>query len=142
MTDTKRPPAFIFDIDGTLAMRNGRDPYDWDLAGTDLPNQPVIDVAQALDHAGHRLLYVSGRPEDIRTTTKLWLHEHVGVEAPLLMRPSRDFRPDVEIKREIYLNEIRPRYDVVAVFDDRTRIVELWRDELGLVCLQVAPGNF
>ena len=142
MTETDRPPAFIFDIDGTLAMRNGRDPYDWDLAGADLPNQAVIDVAQALDHAGHQLLYVSGRPEDIRTTTELWLHEHVGVEAPLLMRPSRDFRSDVEIKREIYLNEIKPRYEVVAVFDDRTRIVELWRNELGLVCLQVAPGNF
>ena len=142
MTDTDRPPAFIFDIDGTLAIRNGRDPYDWGLVNADLPNQAVVDVARALDHAGYQLLYVSGRPDDVRHATELWLHEHVGVEAPLLMRPHGDFRSDIEIKREIYLNEIKPNYQVTAVFDDRTRIVELWRNELGLVCLQVAPGEF
>ena len=30
---------------------------------------------------------------------------------------------------------------VVAVFDDRQKVVDMWR-EIGLTCMQVAPGNF
>ena len=30
---------------------------------------------------------------------------------------------------------------VVAVFDDRDKVVKMWR-EIGLTCMQVAPGNF
>jgi hypothetical protein len=28
------------------------------------------------------------------------------------------------------------------VVDDRTQVVRMWRDELGLTCLQVADGDF
>ena len=31
--------------------------------------------------------------------------------------------------------------EVVGVFDDRQKVVDMWR-EIGLTCMQVAPGNF
>ena len=32
--------------------------------------------------------------------------------------------------------------EVEGVLDDRDRVVKMWREELGLTCLPVAPGNF
>ncbi len=57
------------------------------------------------------------------------------------MRAAHDDRADAVIKREIYDKEIGPRFDVLCVLDDRDQVVRMWRG-LGLVCLQVAPGDF
>ena len=57
------------------------------------------------------------------------------------MRPTGDDRRDEAIKRKIYDREIAPRFDVLCVLDDRDQVVRTWR-ALGLVCLQVAPGDF
>ena len=45
------------------------------------------------------------------------------------------------VKREIFDREIRDRYRVVGVFDDRKQVVRMWR-ALGLTVFQVAEGNF
>jgi hypothetical protein len=45
------------------------------------------------------------------------------------------------VKLEIFDREIRHKYNVVAVFDDRRQVVEAWRS-LGLSVFQVAPGDF
>ncbi|WP_457852111.1 phosphatase domain-containing protein [Mycolicibacterium conceptionense] len=34
-----------------------------------------------------------------------------------------------------------PRYTVAGIFDDRNRVVDMWR-RLGLACFQVAEGDF
>jgi hypothetical protein len=57
------------------------------------------------------------------------------------MRKRNDFRKDFEVKREIYEAQIANRFDVLCVFDDRQQVVDMWR-EVGLVCLQVAAGDF
>lgn len=57
------------------------------------------------------------------------------------MRPDGDHRPDYVIKREIYEREIKDKYDVIGVFEDRQRCVDMWR-ALGLTCFQVAPGDY
>lgn len=59
----------------------------------------------------------------------------------LLMRPDDDNRSDAIVKEEIYLNQIKPHYSVFMVLDDRNKVVEMWREH-GLVCHQVADGNF
>lgn len=134
--------AFIFDIDGTLALRVDRGPFDWRRVGEDVCNSSVVAVVRALELSGAKIVYVSGRPENVRLATEQWIRDHIGVVGPLFMRPERDNRSDVEIKREIYLREICPTYEVLGVFDDRSRVVKLWRDELGLTCFQVADGDF
>ena len=141
MTDQRRP-AFLFDIDGTLALHKDRDPYRWQDADQDRPNLPLIAVVHSLSRSGFGIVYVSGRTEDARPLTQRWLNREVGVSGPLYMRPSGDYRKDVEIKREIYRGHVEPFYEILAVFDDRNQVVRLWRDEIGLTCFQVADGDF
>lgn len=59
----------------------------------------------------------------------------------LHMRPDGDFRPDVEVKKEIYKREIEGQFKVLFAVDDRASVVEMWRAQ-GLVCLQCAKGDF
>ena len=108
----------------------------------DKPNAPVIAVAQALASAGHTLVIVSGRSDAARADTELWLKRHLGApfEGPH-MRALGDDRQDAVIKREIYQQEIAPHFEVLCVLDDRDQTVRMWR-QLGLTCLQVAPGDF
>lgn len=138
--------AVLVDLDGTVAIMNGRSPYPGpdgeDRCGEDSPNQAVLAAVHALALQGHRLIFVSGRTEACRPQTEQWLLQHcpVGAEA-LFMRPVGDTRPDSVVKAEIFDREIRHRYRVVAVFDDRNQVVRMWR-QLGLAVFQVADGDF
>ena len=134
--------AVVVDVDGTLALHSGRDPYDWRSAGADVPNEPVVMVLRALAAAGLAIVYISGRPERARNLTERWLADHVGFHGELHLRADLDGRRDAVVKREIYETHIRLRYEVVVVLDDRDQVVRMWRDELGLTCLQVTDGNF
>ena len=57
------------------------------------------------------------------------------------MRKKGDYRHDEIIKEEIYHTDIEPNYNVIAVFDDRNRVCDMWRN-LGLLCNQVYYGDF
>jgi len=137
-----KQPLYIFDIDGTLALMNGRSPYDWSRAGEDLPNVPVIAVLRALLQQGHKAGFASGRKERARYPTELWLLANIVVLPHieyLWMRADDDDRPDEVVKREIYVNHIEPFFEIPGVFDDRNKIVAMWRS-LGLTCFQVNDG--
>lgn len=137
-----RPPTALFDIDGTLALRRRRSPYDWRRADSDVVNSAVATVLRSVHLAGLAIVYLSGRPEEARAITEDWLTENVGVIGPLFLRPSGDARRDAIVKREIYERHLRQHHEVVMVFDDRDQVVRMWRDELGLTCFQVADGDF
>ncbi|GAA0801971.1 phosphatase domain-containing protein [Spirilliplanes yamanashiensis] len=132
----------LVDIDGTVALMNGRSPFDWRRVGDDLPNPAVITAVRAMHAAGYAVVFCSGRDAVCRPETEAWLELHVGVPyVALFMRPEGDNRKDSIIKREIFESEIRDRYRVVGVFDDRMQVVRMWR-ELGLTVFQVAEGDF
>lgn len=134
-------PAVIVDIDGTLALHNGRDPYDLARCGDDLPNAAVIEATQAAAADGMTVIYCSGRESSARDTTTSWLAEHVGVPGALLMREAGDRRKDSVVKRELFDTYIRDDFDVRYVLDDRQQVVDMWRG-LGLTVFQVARGDF
>lgn len=148
---------WIFDVDGTLALRpeGGRSPYDWDRVSEDVPNGPVIEMVQSLLYAGVRGIVVSGRNEVCRCDTAKWLDDHVW-NSPfgylgyrideIFMRPDTDEwrnEPDDVLKEWILNTKILPRYgeSVSGAIDDRNKVVEMWRRN-GIMCAQVAPGNF
>jgi predicted kinase len=136
------PEAFLVDIDGTVAVMNGRRPYDETRVSEDLPNPPVIAVVRALRAAGYRLVFCSGRRESCRADTTAWLAEHVAVPYDvLLMRADGDDRRDTIVKAELFDRHVRDRYRVVAVLDDRDQVVRAWR-AMGLTVLQVGEGDF
>lgn len=136
------PHAVVVDIDGTVALMNGRDPYDMSRVSEDTPNHAVISAVRAMHAAGHLIVYCSGRSDDCRDETEAWLDRHVGVAYEgLFMRVTGDQRRDHIVKEEIFDREIRGSYHVVGVFDDRAQVVRMWRS-LGLTVFQVAEGNF
>ena len=138
----KLPNAYIFDLDGTLAHHNGkRDIYDWKMVGIDDVDS-VIARQLLLHHKnGDKIIIVSGRDEICKQNTLDWLEYHELPIDEIFMRPEGSFKKDNIIKRDIYENEIKDRYNVLGVYDDRDQVVEMWR-KIGLKCFQVEYGNF
>lgn len=149
--------AIIVDVDGTLAdMRGVRGPFEWDKVHLDRPHQDIIDLVKDLADAGtdimsgdalegteykYKIIITTGRDGVCEKATKKWLDDYKVPYHDFYIRKAGDFRKDNIIKSEIYMDHIRPKYDVKYVIDDRDQVVEMWRS-LGLRVLQVAPGNF
>lgn len=157
----------VFDLDGTLADCSHRlhlisgETKDWDAffdaCDGDLPMRPAGETLIALIHAGHRAEIWSGRGEgpesSVRKKTVDWLHRHFDIVSPdfgegfkpahhridsLKMRPFGCHTRDVDLKRE-WLDDARNAGRAPdLVFDDRDRVVAMWREE-GIPCFQVAP---
>jgi predicted kinase len=140
------PDCIICDIDGTLAFNDWRNPYDASECEKDGLNTPVRDIIMAclitpFGENGLRLILVSGRQDEYKKQTERWLSDNNIPYDALHMRKAGDTRKDSIIKQEIYEAHIKGQYNVLYVFDDRNQTVDMWRD-LGLTCLQVAPGDF
>lgn len=141
VADTSKPRAWLVDIDGTLALMNGRSPYDYARVKEDNINAPVCDIVEAIGH-DDLIVLMSGRPESCRDDTEDWLKQHDIWFDHLFMRPTEDKRKDAIVKLELFDTYVRPHFYVKGVFDDRSQVVRVWRDTLGLTCLQVADGQF
>jgi predicted kinase len=137
------PNAVIVDIDGTLAKMAGRSPYEWHRVGEDSPVDSVISAVKAAHQAGNDILVMSGRDGSCRYITVGWLKKHLGPDMPfkLFMRAEGDNRKDDIVKYELFNDNVRDRYHVQYVLDDRAQVVRMWRN-LGLSCFQVAEGDF
>lgn len=134
--------AYLVDIDGTLARNVGRGFYDWARVGEDEGHEDVIDLTWRLG-AGAKIILVSGRSDESREDTEIWLRENGVSYDQLWMRKAGDMRKDTVVKYELFDQNIRPQgLRILGVFDDRDSVVAMWRDVLGLRCYQVAPGNF
>lgn len=161
-------PLYIFDLDGTLALTEHRqhilddkdDPRRWQkffaACVDDTPNLPVIRTLQALRKSGAECWIWSGRSDEVRPQTVEWLCKHGcfgntngflpawPFQAPerFRMRAAGDYTPDEELKFG-WLSELEPpeRNRLAAVFDDRDKVVAMWR-RYGVPCFQVASGNF
>ena len=142
--DPSLPRAIICDLDGTLALHNGRSPYDCKECSSDEVNEPVNSLLKKYHNEGIQIIFVSGRNESCREETILWLEEAgwYRLKHYLYMREDKDNRKDAVIKKEIFDNHIRGRYYIEFVLDDRDQVVSLWRNVIGLHCFQVAYGSF
>lgn len=122
----------------------------------DEPNMPVIQTLQTLRRGGAECWIWSGRSDEVRSETVAWLCRHgcfgwpantlpawpFGAPGRFRMRPAGDFTPDEKLKFG-WLAEMEPpeRRRLTAVFDDRDKVVAMWRRH-GVPCFQVAPGAF
>ncbi len=165
--------TIIFDLDGTLAnidsrrdismKPNGR--LDWDvfaapnsILALDMPNAPVIKMAQMFKADGFKIVIFSGRNDRGFDATVQWLNDFKVPFDLLVMRPDKfkdkswpiadgnpatpdmRFMPDEILKKKM-LDTFVDIDDVFLVVDDRDKVVKMWRD-LGLNTFQVAPGDF
>ena len=150
----RKDKIVIFDLDGTLALIDDRrdlatkdnGKFDWDVffnpdnISLDLPNQPVIDMANLLHKQGFRIFILSGRSDVTHQATVNWLNDNGIWWDHLVMRPQNQlYLPDNDLKQG-WLDTIG-KDNVAMVFDDRQQVVDMWRQN-GLTCFQVADGNF
>jgi predicted kinase len=136
------PNAIIFDVDGTLAHMNGkRGPFEWHNVGVDDLDHVIARQFKLHKSNGDTIIVVSGRDESCKKETIQWLNSNDLYPDEIFMRPEGDYRKDSIIKKEIYENFLKDKFNVILIYDDRDQVVKVWRD-LGLKCIQVEPGNF
>ena len=143
----------VFDIDGTLANIDHRldyvrsKPKNWKAFDAGIPNDKVnytvAEMFWALDATGqHTIVLASGRNERSRQATEDWLRKNsLNAYEKLYMRKADDFRSDDIVKQEI-LDQIIADYGKKPdmVFDDRPRVVRMWRDN-GIFVFNVYQGE-
>jgi hypothetical protein len=141
----------VFDLDGTLALNEHRQHFvqrpdgsakDWRAffaaCDKDVPNMPIINTALAFNSAGDRVEIWSGRSAEVNDKTEAWLKQNGLGIIPRRMRADGDHTPDHTLKAQwLGESEVKPN----LVFDDRASVVAMWRAN-GIVCAQVAPGDF
>lgn len=152
-----REKCIIVDIDGTLSNHEHRLHYitlsedrvkkDWDSffkeMEKDEPYEWCMELMEDMySSANHKIvMLVTAREEKHREVTEAWLDKHNVPYDFLYMRADGDHRDDDEIKKEIYLEKIKPDYDIVLALDDRPRICRMWRS-IGIPTLQVNDVEF
>jgi hypothetical protein len=136
-----KPKAFIFDIDGTVALRGDRGVFDFDDCAVDTRCNTAYALYKALV-INYPIVFLTGREDKHRAATEKWLdYNGFGERVGLHMRPTGNNEPDQEVKIQTYQTYVEPHYDIVGLIDDRQRVVDAYR-ELGLTVLQIRPGNF
>jgi predicted kinase len=140
--DETLPKAIICDLDGTLALLNGRNPFDAAKCEDDILNKPVAKVLKTFQDLGYKILFLSGRKEEHKPHTLRWLAQNNITFDMIELRKTDDGRMDAIVKKELFETHIAHKYYVEFVLDDRNQVVDLWRNELGLTCFQVNYGDF
>jgi phosphoserine phosphatase len=143
----------VFDLDGTLANIEHRldyvrsKPKNWAAFDAGIPNDKVNRfVAEAFHSLSadrrNTIVLASGRNERSREATVAWLTDNnLHTWDNLYMRKADDFRSDDIVKREM-LDDIIADYGKKPdmVFDDRPRVVRMWRDA-GIFVFNVYQGE-
>jgi hypothetical protein len=120
----------VFDVDGVLAdvthrrhLISGR--RDWPAffaaAADDTPLRPGIELAHAARDKGLELVYLSGRPEHLRSVTVAWFEKHDVPAGDLLLRPGRDRSPATDLKLRLLRQLSRTRRVLFFVDVDAVR---------------------
>lgn len=138
--DESLPKGYVFDIDGTIADNNHRDPYDWSKVIDDTAIEASIHTLKSHHMSGHKIVLCSGRDAVCEQSTVEWLEKHNVPYDNLYMRPKGDRRPDWYVKEEMWRDISRTMY-IIAMYDDRDSVVKHGR-ACGLKVYQVEYGNF
>ena len=144
----QKPKCIIFDIDGTLAEKGKRNPFNWGKVFEDKPIDSIVDIAYVYDQFKDKIsddchiIFCSGRDEVCRVDTLYWLYRYCVTNhtIDLYMRKSEDNRPDWQVKAEMW-EEICKKYYIQFMVDDRNQVVDYARN-LGFKVLQTEYNNF
>lgn len=128
----------ICDIDGTIANNDHRQHLlkkfkDWDnffaQLHLDEPIPVVIERIKDLKRDGKEIVFLTGRPERYRSSTKEWLSKYFNFKFKLEMRKDKDFRKKIDAKKDSLL-EIG-KENIFKIFENDYQLIELW-NSMGL----------
>jgi len=161
--DPNLPNCIIVDVDGTLALHgNRRSPFEYWKAMEDRVNKPIATLIRILasfeenHNSPLKVIIMTGRenlkrelsfedhpltPKTVEQLTDDWLFKNNIDFDDILIRAEGDQRSDYIIKKELYEENIKGKYNVLYVIDDRRQVIDMWR-ELGLTVLDVAGNDF
>lgn len=139
------PDCVLVDLDGVMAFNvSGRSFWGKEAAKyikDDAYDPCMVNLVNLLSETKCNIIFLTGRPnaDGIKEATIRWLDSLVA-EYTLLMRKENDYSPAPECKKNLYNEYIKNKFNVLAVFEDQTKNVKMWRD-LGILCLQTNEGN-
>jgi hypothetical protein len=135
------PDAVIFDLDGTLALMRKRSPFDWDRVDEDDVNEIVLEQLKFHRSLGRTIILVSGRDGAALAKTKEWLEFYEIPYDYLFLKDKDDNRKDSIVKKEIYNNFIKDKFNVICAYDDRIQVLnEVWYKN-NIFTFSVNQGN-
>ena len=138
--NSELPDCVIVDVDGTLSLMGKRSPFEWNKVDLDEVNTIVAEQVEFHRSKGRKIIILSGRDGVCKDLTKEWLDFYNIYYDEIHLRPVNDFRKDSVIKKEIYDNHIKGKYNVICAIDDRLSILETWFKE-GIFTFSVNQGN-
>lgn len=143
--DKTLPKAIVVDLDGTMSLITTRSPHDLTRVYEDNVNQPIVELVRIMQKTGHTIFFISGREQVAYEATVKWLADKAQFEVGsyyLFLRPNKDPRPDTQFKKDVFEQELKGKYYVDFWIEDRWRMTNAVRNELGITCLQCADGHF
>lgn len=141
--DPDLPMAVIVDIDGTLAHMVNRKPFEYHKVASDEADSAVAHLVDGVNCIGYAKVFIfTGREEVCRKETEEWLERNAIEYELMAMREKDDHRSDTDVKREMLIEHILGRYNVLFVVDDRVRVCKMWRDEFGFRVLNVGDPYY
>ncbi len=138
--NSQLPDCVIVDVDGTLAHMGNRSPFDWNRVDRDSLNEIVAEQVEFHRSKGRKIIILSGRDGSCKGLTEEWLQFHNVHYDEIYLRPENDYRKDSVIKKEIYENHIKDKYNVIMAIDDRLQVLDVYY-KLGIFTLNVNQGN-
>ena len=139
----RKRPAYIFDVDGTLAdvssilhyVKGDRTTekfkknfHKFHAESVNVPpHKEVVEMVWEAVDAGFDIIVVTARKEMWRAQTSIWLAIHGIPSDALFMRQDADNRKDYEVKKDI-LGHIEQFWDVAHAVDDNPNVIKLWQE--------------
>jgi|TARA_B100001093_G_C26850947_1_gene1025099 ribonucleotide monophosphatase NagD (HAD superfamily) len=128
----------ICDIDGTIANNDHRQHLlkefkDWDIFFAQLHlDEPILDVIEKikdLKREGKEIVFLTGRPERYRSSTKEWLSKYFNFKFQLEMRKDKDLRNKLDSKKDSLL--VIGKENIFKIFENDYQLIQLW-NSMGL----------
>ena len=144
----------LCDIDGTLATIGDRakilekdklteKEYDEFNARSAASSciQDIANIIRNLKDAETKIYLITAREKKWKKITQSWLKLNEIPYDNLLMRNDGDKNSDADVKLKIVKEYVNPKR-VWFVLEDRDDVVQMYREDLGLTCLQVNKGDY
>lgn len=125
----EKPHAILCDIDGTLAKKGDRNIYNGSNVHLDTLILPVFQVISHYTNSGRKIFYLSGRSTEFAEQTSQWLTDNGCPDGDIIMRREGDKRTDYIVKKELYEEYIKGKYNVDFVIDDRKQVKRMWVEQ-------------